>query len=183
MHWPLREEGNSFRAAHGRFRGFAGVKRPRLAEKPKSNRKKKKESHRKQTALWQNYGMSYVQEKYRGSGASSRGDVQKIGEISGVGVVGGATQVFLSKASPSVNNGQQSASTKIDVHSVNSIGLSDRFTDLPDGHVQMFKFDTLILHAVPTAAVHTTVTTYLVRVSTAAPALHTSNWTSIFLFE
>ena len=36
---------NSFREAHGRRRGFAGVTRPRLAEKPKSNRKKK-ETHR-----------------------------------------------------------------------------------------------------------------------------------------
>ena len=33
---------NSFREAHGRLRGFAGVKRPLLAEKPKSNKKLKK---------------------------------------------------------------------------------------------------------------------------------------------
>ena len=34
----------SFREPHGRLRGFAGVKRPRLAEKRKTNREKKRKN-------------------------------------------------------------------------------------------------------------------------------------------
>ena len=41
---------NLFREARGRLRGFAGVKRPRLAEKPQTNRKDE-EPHRKRPKL------------------------------------------------------------------------------------------------------------------------------------